>query len=645
MMNIFRPPDPAVDADHRETADHDEDSPCSSLGGDNVDVDVYQYGVTPPHPRASKRDKARVRSHKYKSTKVEMRDYHEHQRADKVRTLNRGGIIRDSISDDVVCCNLDENEIGPDDIFEPPSGHRTTTKKKDNGKNFKTSRAYDRDYKRSSSDLTVLENSFAPLSLQPLKVDSTQQFRCLESQPVVVNASHQDMPVSVPRRQSTHSNIECPKDRFTFYKTFSMLINLGNQAQRQKESKIRPYARQLSSEQEVWQTQINDLLWLDLQAWFKRRTMKQQDMYLCKARERVPEVLQEILKFKVQSKPLSSQTDHCSDKLGAVSEAWGEFEQPTCEHDAASSGSCPACTQHSNNNIKDVTKSPSQRCLRSEIDLQKEALIQVSKVLRKLEKVEKLYPTTKALGRDHPLYVSDTFQYRENTLCLWRNITRDTGHKLQLMSQLLCLDHIHQCIYWPWLDYDMYIHSSDPRAPSSITPEIYVTSAYEEGEEEGSTEEEDSDEEPLITAQGDRGGESAIPPHNKNVRFNISGSPSSADGSYSSPNASFVPSDNSTPKKLESIVRNISIASSLSRTSSTLSMDDTSRTAIYRYFVDRMLKKSGLRKLLMRLKDILDGTLQRAKQALERPPPGVKTFCPFQVLQGIIFLFSDSYSP
>ena len=41
--------------------------------------------------------------------------------------------------------------------------------------------------------------------------------------------------------------------------------------------------------------------------------------------------------------------------------------------------------------------------------------------------------------------------------------------------------------------------------------------------------------------------------------------------------------------------------------------------SLYRYFVDRNLKKMGLGKLLTRLQDLLDGTLQRAKQVLERP--------------------------
>ena len=36
--------------------------------------------------------------------------------------------------------------------------------------------------------------------------------------------------------------------------------------------------------------------------------------------------------------------------------------------------------------------------------------------------------------------------------------------------------------------------------------------------------------------------------------------------------------------------------------------------------MDRNLKKMGLGKLLTRLQDLLDGTLQRARQVLERPP-------------------------
>ena len=42
--------------------------------------------------------------------------------------------------------------------------------------------------------------------------------------------------------------------------------------------------------------------------------------------------------------------------------------------------------------------------------------------------------------------------------------------------------------------------------------------------------------------------------------------------------------------------------------------------SLARYFVDQNLKKHGLGRLVHRLKGLLDGTLRKAKQVLERPP-------------------------
>ena len=574
----------------------EEDSPCSSVDPDNIDP--YHYGVTPPHPRAIKRGKARASSHKYKQTKA----HYQAQKAEKARSMHRGGIPRDSIDDDLVSCSIDQNEIGPEESFESMNSSRVQNKRKDASKTFKTSRAYERDYKLSSSDLVALENSVGTATPQePIKVDSPEQFRCIKSQSLVV---HNEMPssTSLQRRQSTQSSVECSKDRVEFHRTFSMLINLGNTARQEKEKKIRQgYSRQLSSEQEMFQTQVNDLLWLELKAWFQRRTLRDQDTYLCKAREKVPELLKEISQFCVRLKPLE---DSCKTEE-AVSNS--PVDCASCEHGGAGEPSTECTKSFSDSDIN--AQPMTQRCLRREVEQQKEALAQVSKVLLNLEKVERLYPTTKAVARDYSQYSSQSFQCRVETLCMWMNITRDIGHKLKLMSQVLGLDHMHMhhAVDWAWLDYDEYTHSptsTTTSPPALSTPSICITPS--DADEVGRD------------ANGESEDSSTTPPQNRNVRFDISVSPDEV-----SPSSTFAPTDSSTPGKASAskpgLVSNISVSSSMSWTSSILSVDETSQTGIYRHFVDRTLKKSGLRKLLIRLKNILDGTLQRARQALERP--------------------------
>ena len=85
----------------------------------------------------------------------------------------------------------------------------------------------------------------------------------------------------MPKRQLSVVNLSCPKERLEFYKTFSLLINMGNS--QKKESKT--LNRQLSSEQQSMQNQYKDLLWLELRAWHANKTMLEKDADLLIARK------------------------------------------------------------------------------------------------------------------------------------------------------------------------------------------------------------------------------------------------------------------------------------------------------------------------------------------------------------------------
>ena len=49
------------------------------------------------------------------------------------------------------------------------------------------------------------------------------------------------------------------------------------------------------------------------------------------------------------------------------------------------------------------------------------------------------------------------------------------------------------------------------------------------------------------------------------------------------------------------------------------------RSAVYRHYVDKCLKKMGMQRLVIQLRDIFNCTLQRAKEALESPRHGAQT--------------------
>lgn len=77
--------------------------------------------------------------------------------------------------------------------------------------------------------------------------------------------------------------------RQDFHETFANLIKLGSSDK--QESK-------LSNEDHTWQTELKDMIWLELQAWHADRTLEQQDKYLYKARQEIPNLLQKILNYK-----------------------------------------------------------------------------------------------------------------------------------------------------------------------------------------------------------------------------------------------------------------------------------------------------------------------------------------------------------
>lgn len=54
----------------------------------------------------------------------------------------------------------------------------------------------------------------------------------------------------------------------------------------------------MSREESLWQTELKDLIWLELQAYHADRTLIEEDEYLCAARESVEPLLQSIMNYR-----------------------------------------------------------------------------------------------------------------------------------------------------------------------------------------------------------------------------------------------------------------------------------------------------------------------------------------------------------
>jgi len=55
---------------------------------------------------------------------------------------------------------------------------------------------------------------------------------------------------------------------------------------------------QLSQEEVLWQSELKDLIWLELRARLTDRTITSQDKYLCEERKNICDLLDEIINFR-----------------------------------------------------------------------------------------------------------------------------------------------------------------------------------------------------------------------------------------------------------------------------------------------------------------------------------------------------------
>ena len=541
-----------------DSDEHDTESPGSSLDVDNPNnLDIY--GITPPsNQRETKRNKEKIKSHKSKKANQEFRDFIKAQRREKQRDAKRQGAVMQNLREDMASCKLDDEEESLLDVSQTDR----QIKRRDSSKSFKTSRGYERDYKNSSGDLSV-ENAPAELVRvqSSIKVDSPNRFFSLNSKQVPgINDEKISTKPLFQRRQISSQVTECPRDRSEFYRVFSQLINMGSEKKKDKEV----FQRQLSSEQLMWQNKVNDLIWLELQAWYRDVSIEEQDHYLITTREGAKNILNEVMDFHIQFDKRGSSSN--TTKLEPASPEYGRHPSIDIERDYST---------HQMLNLSGV------------MEKHRDAMCQVSEILNKLETVEKLYPTLKALGFDHRVYVTDEFQMRTKTLYLWLNISKELGHKLKLMKRVLYIDQIHD-VDWPWLEYD------HPQVSDTDTEEeqhCYSPDSQVETEEDEDLVDGGSDNE-----KGESNVDSGINTlleHEKNpsksVRFDVgnnsdTSSPSQTEN-YSDINLS-IPSDSSTPQRPVT-VRSLSHASTMSRSNSSMSVEELTHLSIYRYYADR----------------------------------------------------------
>ncbi|XP_050071777.1 mitogen-activated protein kinase kinase kinase 4 [Anopheles maculipalpis] len=242
-------------------------------------------------------------------------------------------------------------------------------------------------------------------------------------------------------RTGTESVI--PQNRINFHATFSDLIKLGSA---DKERAAR--AGVLSNEERLWQTHVNDLIWLELQAWHADRSIEQQDRLLCQARQEIGDLLDEIMAFRFQRKP--TRVRRTGSEMSTATTADSGIETATTTGGSSSDG--VGGVDGGNRFCFGCLSMYCKDCL----EVQTAAMKQVEDLLLRLESKECLFPSSRAMGSAFPVYQSEAFVNRVKAMCLWYNMTRQHRMTLLILGKLLARlqgpSKKESSIQWPIMD-------------------------------------------------------------------------------------------------------------------------------------------------------------------------------------------------
>ncbi|GAB1300518.1 Mitogen-activated protein kinase kinase kinase 4 [Apodemus speciosus] len=362
------------------------------------------------------------------------------------------------------------------------------------------------------------------------------------------------MPMPIARTARQTSRTDCPADRLKFFETLRLLLKLTSVSKKKDREQ-----RGQENTAAFWFNRSNELIWLELQAWHAGRTINDQDLFLYTARQAIPEIINEILTFKVNYGSIAFARNGAGFN--------GTSVEDECRTPPGASRARAGCSSY-----------------HEHLQRQRVSFEQVKRIMELLEYMEALYPSLQALQKDYERYAAKDFEDRVQALCLWLNITKDLNQKLRIMGTVLGIKNLSD-IGWPVFEIP------SPRPSKDHEPEDEGEGEDTEGELrelESGTEESDEERAPSPRAPGLRLAADTL-------------SDSHSRGCVS--------------RKLERLESEEDSAGWGTADCG----PEASRhclTSIYRPFVDKALKQMGLRKLILRLHKLMNGSLQRARIAL-----------------------------
>lgn len=592
---------------HHQPFDHDADlSSEESDGQDDDSTNTYEgmletlceneardYPFSPPSSsRYARRSRTRRNSGKKSQIRITMAD-----KSKKPRSVV--GVIKERYSEsNALFSGLSHVDSDADLERDNSRESKEKRKKERDDKQKSKNRNYEIYVKRHSDEgegLSMPIVNVIPKPNHSVKLDGSGRYPFglgHQSKVLPVSPVH---PERIERRPTVTSCTDCPKERLIFYKTFQALINMGSHGKKNKEERIFAQ-RQKSSDEQLYM----NCVWIGLQAWLNGLSPQDQEKLMSLERESIPNVITSIMEFKVQF-----QTQLVVVKMPEQLEPLSEKDKAKNRDSTCSIDTC----------MTDVSQTYHSIMLTSEmLEQQKEAVIQVQKILDRLDRCEQLFPTSYAFSQEYPKYKEPDFVRRIEALYLWLNTTKDLCHKMKVLGQMFNIPASAGCS-WPVGDFSDISDDSamDKALHRTCIPEKEMGNVDDERSSEDDLDEEYAecnDKIPKVTVQN---GEP------KRVSFAFSEKVRSPDSPIESPKRGRSPNYFGSPPETSTPLRShYSSFTSLSRASSEASLDDLTRSSVYRAYVEKGLKKMGLNKMLIRLRDILYRSLRRARQSLEQ---------------------------
>ncbi|XP_059154540.1 mitogen-activated protein kinase kinase kinase 4-like isoform X2 [Physella acuta] len=571
-----------------------------------------QYSITPPSiPRSQKREKkgqtmrSRHADRSYKEFLITKRQQ---------QPKSFVNVIKNEYLADPPLCNL--MELDSDDNMDRDTirgKHLKKEKKKRESKETKKTlsllRFNEREEKRLSEDFSMLHVSEA-LEQTGIKLDGSGRFSHLR-QKVILPLS----PECRARRQIAEVP-ECQKERAEFHNNFALLISLGTEAKKDKETKMSSSKRQFSVEQDVWRSTLIEQIWIELQAYINNNISHEEQIELLKKERQLHErVIDDINNFSFAETVSGDCPDTAFNTDTNTSNAF--FSENGCRRSYKELVSRSVSASFLDVDLTNET-----------VHVQENALIQVQKLLERLDHYESGFNSTKACEKENKKYKDPGFQRRVKCLNLWLNITCDLCQKLKLFGRIIGAHS--RGIPWPLINFEFpkpQPHNLPGCARASV-PDVLETEP---------TDSSDIDESEVCPNNsyskdqenaGDPGGNVYLSPSRKQVKFQFGDESNSDQGSPMGSPSNEDPSNplnSSTPIRglnpLATIPSDESFLLGSSRTSSEANIEDCRQHnhSIYRHYAEKCLRKMGLQRLNVRLRDLFHRSLRRAKEALQRP--------------------------